>query len=727
MWKIKELTDTVTNVVMNYSEVEKKVREATNDEAWGPHGTLMQEIAKYTFTYEHFPEVMGMLWKRMLHDNKKNWRRVYKSLLLLAYLVRNGSERVVTASREHLYDMRSLESYTFTDEHGKDQGLNVRQKSKDLIALIQDDDRLRDERKKAKKNKDKFVGLASSDTWGNRYSDRYDEEPSYTRKSSSSGNKLDEIDDWDNGKKTIAGEAVDKVKDLWNRVHGRRGPDDIVDYSSNRPQGRKNSLTDFSDEQNDRYEESFKDDDDNRYNSKNDKYGYKDDDEEYTSVERTHTTRTEKITTNRRRTAKKLDLGAAATLGKDKSDSISQNSSTSATLDNGPSLIDMGPATKTPTSDSFADFADFRSASDSGAFGDFNSPRSAGSASNKDFGDFAQFQSASSPNGDQGGFADFSKINTSNTAAAPAQSSTANSSNDLFDVFGSMNSVPVQSTSSMNTPLMGAMNTQAMGTMNAQPMGSVNTQPMMGGPSMGMTGTSQMPVGNMMGMGNMQPNMGMMGMQQMPNMGMQQQPVMMQGGMMMQGPGMQQPMGIGFSSGGMPMQSMPAGGAIVSSVCEQTSSTTTTSVSEQTTTKTTKKSSGNTWTSDSSKVNISMDALSPANKYQKQPQPSMNQLQQQGTMGTGMPMMSNPGMGGVTQGMAGMSLNQPQSNMMGQPGMMSQSMGMAVGMQSNMGMSGGMMGGMPTGSMGMQSTMVGASSFQKRTDDAFGSFGNFKK
>ena len=68
---------------MNYSEVETKVREATNDEAWGPHGTAMQDIAQYTFTYEHFPEVMGMLWKRMFHDNKKSWRRVYKVRILL--------------------------------------------------------------------------------------------------------------------------------------------------------------------------------------------------------------------------------------------------------------------------------------------------------------------------------------------------------------------------------------------------------------------------------------------------------------------------------------------------------------------------------------------------------------------------------------------------------------------------------------------------------------------
>lgn len=70
-------------MVMNYSEVESKVREATNDDTWGPHGTIMTEIAKYTFTYEHFPEVMSMLWRRMLQEGKKNWRRIYKVCVCL--------------------------------------------------------------------------------------------------------------------------------------------------------------------------------------------------------------------------------------------------------------------------------------------------------------------------------------------------------------------------------------------------------------------------------------------------------------------------------------------------------------------------------------------------------------------------------------------------------------------------------------------------------------------
>ncbi|KAK4321677.1 hypothetical protein Pmani_007538 [Petrolisthes manimaculis] len=173
MWKVRELTEKVTNMVMNYTEVEAKVREATNDEAWGPTGPQMQELAQSTFYYEQFPEVMGMLWKRLLQDNRAAWRRTYKSLLLLNYLVRNGSERVVTSAREHIYDLRSLENFKYLDEHGKDQGLNIRVKAKDLIDFIQDDNRLREERKKAKKNKDKYVGV-SSDSMGFRGSGNSD-------------------------------------------------------------------------------------------------------------------------------------------------------------------------------------------------------------------------------------------------------------------------------------------------------------------------------------------------------------------------------------------------------------------------------------------------------------------------------------------------------------------------------------------------------------------------
>lgn len=168
-YEIRNFADKVQNVVMNYTETETKVREATNDDPWGPTGPLMAEIAQCTNSYEGFPEVMGSLWKRMLTDNKRNWRRVYKSLILLNHLIKNGSEKVVSNARDHLYDLRSLETYQFTDDNGKDQGINVRHRVKEVIELLQDDERLRRDRKLARQVKSKYGGISSNDYGGRSF------------------------------------------------------------------------------------------------------------------------------------------------------------------------------------------------------------------------------------------------------------------------------------------------------------------------------------------------------------------------------------------------------------------------------------------------------------------------------------------------------------------------------------------------------------------------------
>lgn len=36
---------------------------------------------------------------------------------------------------------------------------------------------------------------------------------------------MEEIEEWEHGKKSVVGEAIDKAKDLWQRASGRRGPD----------------------------------------------------------------------------------------------------------------------------------------------------------------------------------------------------------------------------------------------------------------------------------------------------------------------------------------------------------------------------------------------------------------------------------------------------------------------------------------------------------------------
>ena len=56
-YQIRELFDKATNMVMNYSETEVKVVEATNDESWGPAGKLLQELSQLTYSHEHYNEV----------------------------------------------------------------------------------------------------------------------------------------------------------------------------------------------------------------------------------------------------------------------------------------------------------------------------------------------------------------------------------------------------------------------------------------------------------------------------------------------------------------------------------------------------------------------------------------------------------------------------------------------------------------------------------------------
>ncbi|XP_074509491.1 epsin-1 isoform X9 [Sebastes fasciatus] len=108
----------VKNIVHNYSEAEIKVREATSNDPWGPSSSLMSEIADLTYNVVAFSEIMSMVWKR-LNDHGKNWRHVYK-------------------------------------------GVNVREKAKQLVTLLKDEERLREERIHALKTKEKMAQTSSA-------------------------------------------------------------------------------------------------------------------------------------------------------------------------------------------------------------------------------------------------------------------------------------------------------------------------------------------------------------------------------------------------------------------------------------------------------------------------------------------------------------------------------------------------------------------------------------
>ncbi|MGH0118434.1 UNVERIFIED_CONTAM: hypothetical protein FKN15_054286 [Acipenser sinensis] len=170
----------VKNIVHNYSEAEIKVREATSNDPWGPSSSLMSEIGDLTFNVVAFTEVMGMIWKR-LNDHGKNWRHVYKALTLLDYLIKTGSDKVAHQCKENVFTIQTLKDFQFVDRDGKDQGINVREKAKQLVALMRDEERLKQERANALKTKERMsavaTGISSSSSQQVSYPSRRSSQP----------------------------------------------------------------------------------------------------------------------------------------------------------------------------------------------------------------------------------------------------------------------------------------------------------------------------------------------------------------------------------------------------------------------------------------------------------------------------------------------------------------------------------------------------------------------
>uniref|UniRef100_A0A8R1TTM5 ENTH domain-containing protein n=1 Tax=Onchocerca volvulus TaxID=6282 RepID=A0A8R1TTM5_ONCVO len=145
----------VKNVAYNFSDAQVKVREATSNDPWGPSTALMSEIADLTHNPMSFTEIMSMLWKR-LNDHGKNWRHVYKSLVLLDYLIKCGSEKVAQQCRENIYSIETLKDFQHIEDN-RDQGMNVREKAKQMVSLLYDEERLKNERTKFMMTRKKFM------------------------------------------------------------------------------------------------------------------------------------------------------------------------------------------------------------------------------------------------------------------------------------------------------------------------------------------------------------------------------------------------------------------------------------------------------------------------------------------------------------------------------------------------------------------------------------------
>jgi len=73
--------------------------------------------------------------------------------------------QVAQQCKENIFAIQTLKDFQYFEE-GRDHGMNVREKAKQLVALLKDDERLKAERTKALKAKERFaqntMGIGSS-------------------------------------------------------------------------------------------------------------------------------------------------------------------------------------------------------------------------------------------------------------------------------------------------------------------------------------------------------------------------------------------------------------------------------------------------------------------------------------------------------------------------------------------------------------------------------------
>ncbi|XP_028796113.1 clathrin interactor EPSIN 1 [Neltuma alba] len=158
---VREIKREVNLKVLKVPEIEQKVLDATDNEPWGPHGSALAEIAQATKKFTECQMVMSVLWTR-LGETGKDWRYVYKALAVIEYLVAHGSERAVDDIVEHTFQISALSSFEYVEPSGKDVGLNVRKKAENIVALLNNREKIQEVRNKAAANRDKYFGLSST-------------------------------------------------------------------------------------------------------------------------------------------------------------------------------------------------------------------------------------------------------------------------------------------------------------------------------------------------------------------------------------------------------------------------------------------------------------------------------------------------------------------------------------------------------------------------------------
>lgn len=148
---MKGVIRSIKNEINNYDEGERLVRELTSNERTPPSTQMLIKLKIMLTDQYQFPTIVRMLFKRLKDYN--NIRHVEKSLIVIEYLIKNADRKFVRYCQMDKKSISKLQRYRYIlgNNNGVpvDYGGNIRKRAKKITALLDEEEKLREQRAKA--------------------------------------------------------------------------------------------------------------------------------------------------------------------------------------------------------------------------------------------------------------------------------------------------------------------------------------------------------------------------------------------------------------------------------------------------------------------------------------------------------------------------------------------------------------------------------------------------
>ncbi|GMH39165.1 hypothetical protein BSKO_07063 [Bryopsis sp. KO-2023] len=147
-----------------FTPLERKAREATRNEPWGPTGMMLNDLADESTELDNAQVIMAVLELRLGYPVEK-WRNVYKALQVLEFLLKRGSDHCLRLAKDDLQGpLSKLLDFEYVGPDGRDYGINVRVRAQAIDNLMADEEQLLRDRAQLKSRTNKqFKGFSRTD------------------------------------------------------------------------------------------------------------------------------------------------------------------------------------------------------------------------------------------------------------------------------------------------------------------------------------------------------------------------------------------------------------------------------------------------------------------------------------------------------------------------------------------------------------------------------------